>query len=49
MNETKYADRKRYTKHLLCNEYHEYHPDGIREISRRLRLREMHFLSGWKN
>jgi hypothetical protein len=25
------------------------YPDGIREISRRLRLREMHFLSGWKN
>ena len=32
---------------IFNNEFH--YPDGIREISRRLRLREMHFLSGWKN
>jgi len=35
---------------IFNNEFQsEYYPDGIREISRRLRLREIHFLSGWKN
>ena len=32
-----------------CNPLWKNTSDGIREISCRLRLREMHFLSGWKN